>query len=457
MDRADGRVIYTQTSLTKQQKEAIGLLSIGTFLEYFDLMLYVHMAVLLNELFFPKYDPFTTSLITASAFCSIYIFRPIGALIFGWLGDNIGRKSTVIITTSMMAISCITMANLPTYAQIGVTASWFVTICRIVQSMSSLGETIGAELYITEITKPPIQYPAVSLVTLSCSLGGMAALAIGCLVTENGFNWRIAFWIGAGIALVGSIARTTLRETPEFVDAKRHLKKILDMTSDKINIDKTNVQNNPIYKEKVNPNTLLALFLMDCTWPFCFYFAYVHCASILKVSFGYSAEQVIHQNFIVSIIQLLGICLLTYLSYIIYPLKILKVIASILFIFVLFCPYLLDNIKTPFDLLLIQSFIMFFIIGPVPAVSIVYRHFPVFKRFTSVSFIFALSRALMYVITSFGIVYLTEYLGNWGLLLIILPTIIGFIVGLYHFEKLEKEAGNYPQKSDIDYVGRTMV
>ena len=124
-----------------------------------------------------------------------------------------------------MAISCITMANLPTYAQIGVTASWFVTICRIVQSMSSLGETIGAELYITEITKPPIQYPDVSLVILSCSLRGMAALAIGCLVTENGFNWRIAFWIGAGIALVGSIARTTLRETPEFVDAKRHLKK----------------------------------------------------------------------------------------------------------------------------------------------------------------------------------------------------------------------------------------
>jgi MHS family proline/betaine transporter-like MFS transporter len=52
--RADGRVIYTQTSLTKQQKEATGLLSIGTFLEYFDLMLYVHMAVLLNELFFSE-------------------------------------------------------------------------------------------------------------------------------------------------------------------------------------------------------------------------------------------------------------------------------------------------------------------------------------------------------------------------------------------------------------------
>ncbi len=67
--------------LTKEQKEAIGLLSIGTFLEYFDLMLYVHMAVLLNELFFPKYDPHVMQLLSALAFCSTYLLRPIGALI----------------------------------------------------------------------------------------------------------------------------------------------------------------------------------------------------------------------------------------------------------------------------------------------------------------------------------------------------------------------------------------
>ena len=61
-------------SLNRAQKEAVGLLSIGTFLEYFDLMLYVHMAVLLNELFFPKTDPFTDSLLSAFAFCSIFDF-----------------------------------------------------------------------------------------------------------------------------------------------------------------------------------------------------------------------------------------------------------------------------------------------------------------------------------------------------------------------------------------------
>ena len=85
-----------QQSLTRQQKEAVGLLSIGTFLEYFDLMLYVHMAVLLNELFFPKTDPFTASLLSAFAFCSTFVFRPFGALLLGYIGDHIGRKVTIM-------------------------------------------------------------------------------------------------------------------------------------------------------------------------------------------------------------------------------------------------------------------------------------------------------------------------------------------------------------------------
>ncbi|XVN43072.1 MAG: MFS transporter [Candidatus Rickettsia vulgarisii] len=102
------------------------------------------MATLLNELFFEPTDPFTSSLRTAFAFCSSYILRPVGALIFGWLGDNIGRKHTVIITTFMMAMSCLMMAVLPTYAQIGIAATWLVTICRIMQGLSSQGEFVGA-------------------------------------------------------------------------------------------------------------------------------------------------------------------------------------------------------------------------------------------------------------------------------------------------------------------------
>ncbi|WP_425361073.1 MFS transporter [Candidatus Tisiphia endosymbiont of Stenodema calcarata] len=447
--RADGRVIYTQTTLTKQQKEAIGLLSIGTFLEYFDLMLYVHMAVLLNELFFPKADPYTTAIYSATAFCATFVFRPIGALIIGWIGDNIGRKATVIITTSMMAISCIIMANLPTYAQIGITATWIMTICRIAQGMSSMGEIMGSQLYLTEITKPPKQYPVVALVDAFAAIGSAAALGIASIVTSFELNWRIAFWIGACIAVIGSLARTALRETPEFADAKRRVKKILENTD----TNKKILEDDPIWQEKTKEKTILALFLMDCSWPLTFYFAFIYCGNILKNSFGYGGEQVIHHNFLVSIYMIVYMLFITYLSYKIYPLKILKIKIIITFIFIPFCPYLLDHvITTPFYLMLFQLFFLTFSPSKTPAFPIIFKHFPIFKRFTYSNLSYALSRAIMYIITSFSIVYLIKYFGNLGVWIIMIPVYVGYSYGLYHFEQLEKKAGNYPQKSSLDPV-----
>ena len=320
--------IQRLSSLQKEQKEAIGLLSIGTFLEYFDLMLYVHMTVLLNELFFPKTDPHTASILAAMSFCATYIFRPFGALIFGYIGDTIGRKTTVIITTTMMALSCFVMANLPTYAQVGITASYLITACRIVQGMSSMEEVVGAELYLTELTKPPIRYPVVTSINIFSALGASAALGIASFVITYGLNWRLAFWAGAGIALIGSVARTVLRETPDFVNAKRKLTDTLN----EFGVDAQTLKQNPIWKEKVNKKTTLAYFLIQCARPVCFYFIYIHCNSILKTSFDYSAEQIINHIFVVSIIDVAGIAFITYLCYYVYPLKIIKVKIAIFFI-----------------------------------------------------------------------------------------------------------------------------
>ncbi len=429
----------SQQKLTREQKEAIGLLSIGTFLEYFDLMLYVHMAVLLNELFFPKYDPHTASLLSSFAFCSIFVFRPLGALLFGWLGDNIGRKITVIITTFMMAVSCIIMANLPTYAQAGITASCLVTLCRIAQGMSSMGEIVGAEIYVTEITDPPMQYPAVMLIAIFSIVGGTAALGVASLVTSHGFDWRKAFWIGAITAVVGMVARTKLRETPDFADAKRELESFFKETK----TDRTLLEDSLIWKEKVKLKTSLALLCIQCGWPVCFYFVYVHCGNILKSQFGFTPEQVIHQNFIVSMVNLLGYVILTFLSYKIHPLKILKVKVFMFSVAMLICPYLFNNITCSFQLLIIQSFFILFVLSTNPATPIFYTHIPVFRRFTYGSVIYALSRALMHITTSFGLVYLIDFFGNFGILIIMAPTAIGYAFGISHFDKLEKEACNY--------------
>jgi MHS family proline/betaine transporter-like MFS transporter len=282
------------STLSREQKEVVGLLQVGTFLEYFDLMLYIHMAVLLNELFFPQTDPTTAAFLAALAFCSTYVMRPIGALIFGWLGDNIGRRSTIIITTVMMSISCVLMANLPTYSQIGIAATWIVTICRMVQGMSSLGEIVGAQIYVTESIPRPKCYPAVAFVSVASTLGAMAALGVATLVTSLYMNWRLAFWIGAVIALVGAVARTRLRETPDFLEMKRKQMKeaIEELSKDSKGISK-GTRSTASWKEPYKIKTLTSYFLIYCGWPLTFYLAYMYFNPMLKANFGYSSAQIL--------------------------------------------------------------------------------------------------------------------------------------------------------------------
>lgn len=435
------------TDLSKNQREAIGLLSIGTFLEYFDLMIYIHMAALLNQLFFPKTDPHVAQLMVATAFCTTYIFRPLGALLFGWIGDNIGRKITVVITTTMMALSCVVMANLPTYAQIGVTATWAVTICRIMQGLSSMGEMVGAELYLTELIKPPARYPAICIIISAANLGSIAALGVATAVFSLQLSWRLIFWIGTIIALVGSVARTVLRETPEFADAKRRIK----IKYQKLDINLKELKQDIIVNQKVNKKTSLSYFFIRCSGPVWLYFVYFYCADILRNSFNYNSEQVIQHNFMVACVELLVTICYAYLSYKIHPLKIVKVRLIIFSMFIIFVPYLLSKSISITILFLIQSFMCMFKTTSTPATAIFFTHFPVFKRFTYSGFLYAASRSIMYVITSFSFVYLTNAMGHWGLLVIFIPTILIFSFGINHFSHLENPAENHCSITNPNY------
>ncbi len=329
---------YNTNNITRQQKESIFLLSIGTSLEYFDLMLYVHMTVLLNELFFPPSDPLTTQLITALAFCSTYVFRPIGGFVIGRIGDKIGRKKTIIITTSIMAACCITMANVPTYAEIGITASAIIITCRVLQGFSSMGELVGAKLYLAETLKKPYRYMYGGIVGAQSELGGFCALIVASFTISSSFNWRIAFWIGAVIALVGLVARTRLRETPDYVDFRRRLK-IKTAIFDKLELLKNFSLN---YKEKINKKAVFAYLLVRFIGPTCLFITYVTTGSFMKERFGFSSEDVIHQNAKVSMLTVIGILITAFFSKKHHPIKIAKIYITIFSVYLLFIPYWFD-------------------------------------------------------------------------------------------------------------------
>lgn len=411
-------------TLHREQKEAIGLLQVGTFLEYFDLMLYVHMAVLLNELFFPKTDPHTASLLAAFAFCSTYVLRPFGALIFGYIGDNIGRKATVVITTMMMALSCIIMANLPTYAQIGITAAWMVTFCRMVQGLSSMGEIMGALIYITEIVKRPLQFQMVSLIALSASIGAMFALAVATFVTHMGLDWRLAFWIGACIAVIGSVARTRLRETPEFLDMKAQQKN----------------QHQP--KKPTSLSTgidLLAYFSVECSYAFTFYLIFIYFTAPLK-KLGLGVNDIILHNFWLSLLAIGYNIITIYLSTKHHPLKIIRYRAYYGILLFSALPLMLMQSQVSWHFFGVQFLLLLYRGGATPADSIFIQRFRVEKRFTLITFNYALSRAFMHIISAFSLVYLTDWLGYSGLWLIAIPISVAFLWAVNHFEQLEQKS-----------------
>ena len=426
-------------TLSKEQKEAVGLLQIGTFLEYFDLMLYVHMAVLLNELFFPKSDPHTAAVVAAFAFCTTYVMRPFGAMLFGYIGDHAGRKMTVVMTTSMMAISCVIMANVPTYAQIGISAAWVVTICRIVQGLSSMGEIIGAQIYITETIKTRAQYVAVSLIVLASALGTVAALGIATLVTRSCFEWRVAFWIGACIAVVGSYARTRLRETPEFLAMKRK-KQQKEATRD---------DSGDAHRINASKKNLMYYYFIESIYSLIFYLTFFFFNPILK-SFGYSPEDIIYHNFILSLFAIVCHLVVIYFVTFAHPLKILDVRSKFCFLILLLLPFLINNCYVPWHIFFLQCVLLIARGGSTPADTIFIRSIRVDKRFTLVTLNYAVSRAVIQVVSAFGLIYLTEWFGYWGLWIIALPLSFAYMSSIRHFEKLE---GLRPDKSSNPDLG----
>jgi len=429
-----------QAKLGSEQKKAVGLLSIGTFLEYFDLMLYIHMAVLLNELFFPKTDPFTASLLSAFAFCSSYILRPFGALIFGFIGDFIGRKSVIVITTIIMAITCTTIAVLPTYAQIGITASWIITICRMVQGMAASAESRGAEIYITESIKQPLQYPLVAIITVFSAVGTSFALGISSIFTnvnifgtENQY-WRVAFFLGALIGLVGGVARTSLREASEFANKKKMLK--MKFADNKVEWDKNYFKDT--FDNEKTFLTSLAYFIICCARPPCFYFIYIYCSDVLKHDFGLSAGAIISHNFWVSIVDMCGLLFLAYISSRIYPLKILKAKLFLFFTCIIFFPAAMYTYPSELTVFVFQCLASLFVFDDVPASPVFYKHFPIIKRFTYTSLLSSFAKLMTYAISSFGLVYSTKYFGYYGIFLILIPVGVVYYFAVKYFEGLEK-------------------
>lgn len=416
-------------TLTKTERETLILVNIGTVLEYFDFKTYMHIAVILNSLFFPVSDPYTNALLAAFSFSMGYILRPIGSFIFGILGDWWGRKTNILITTMTMSISSFFLGCMPTYAQAGFKASIAVVVCRAIQGVSSAVELIGAAVYVTETLKPPKSYFFGGMTGLAAGLGELLALfccsALIMLRPEDG--WRYVFFLGSGIAVLGMIARTKLRETPEFIKASSEFK------SRKKNTKGTIIKS--LLQHKRNAISYLLVGLLT---PFSFFVSFIYMGTILTSKYGYTPENLIPHNLGITIIDLIVYCGMLFFTLYCNTIKIMKLSAYI-FIAISACvPFVVNHSTSAVPIFIMQSLLASFSISEL-GLAVFARGFPVVGRYTLLGVSYSLARALAAISTSYGCVYIGDKYGIEGVSVLLILVVTAHLVGLYMFVPCQED------------------
>ena len=207
----------------KTLRKVIFAASIGNFVEWFDFAAYGFLATILTREFFPSGDPAVGLLKTFAVFAVAFAFRPLGGIVFGVIGDRIGRKRTLALTILLMAGATTLIGFLPTYATIGAFAPLLLTVIRCVQGFSAGGEYAGACAYVMEHAPQHKRARYGSFVPVSTfssfATAAVVAYALDASLSADAMStwgWRVPFLAAAPIGLIGLYLRMNLNETPAF-------------------------------------------------------------------------------------------------------------------------------------------------------------------------------------------------------------------------------------------------
>ncbi|KAB2661624.1 MFS transporter [Brucella tritici] len=212
------------TTIARQQRlKSLRAVSAGNALEWFDWTLYGIFSVYLARNLFDNSDKASALLATLAVFAGGFIARPIGGWVFGMLGDRYGRKLTLVLTMSLLALTSLGIAVIPSYETIGVGASVLLFICRLTQGLAHGGESGVAFAYVAEIAPKERRGFWSSSVFVSVTVGVMAATALAALLSSllgpeamEAWGWRAGFATGALLGLYALILRRSAAESEVF-------------------------------------------------------------------------------------------------------------------------------------------------------------------------------------------------------------------------------------------------
>ena len=202
--------------------------SLGTVFEWYDFYLYGSLAAIISKQFFSAVNPTAAFIFALLAFAAGFAVRPFGALVFGRLGDLVGRKHTFLITIVIMGISTTLVGVLPSFARIGFAAPVVLILLRLLQGLALGGEYGGAATYIAEHAPHGKRGAYTSWIQTTATIGLLLSLLVilGCRIalgTEafEAWGWRIPFLLSAALLAVSVWIRLTLNESPLFQEMKR--------------------------------------------------------------------------------------------------------------------------------------------------------------------------------------------------------------------------------------------
>ncbi|MBV9120602.1 MAG: MHS family MFS transporter [Chloroflexi bacterium] len=197
--------------------------SAGTMIEWYDFYLYGSLAAFFGANFFPTGNPTASLLASLATFGAGFAVRPLGAIVFGHVGDLVGRKYSFLVTISVMGLGTFLIGCMPTYAQIGIAAPLILVLLRLLQGLALGGEYGGAAIYVAEHAPDHRRGFFTSWIQTTATIGLALAYLI-ITVTRvampsadfNSYGWRIPFFISAILVAVALYVRWRLRETPLF-------------------------------------------------------------------------------------------------------------------------------------------------------------------------------------------------------------------------------------------------
>lgn len=201
--------------------------SVGTVIEWYDFYIFGSLSAIISLSFFPKNDPTAAFLSTLAAFGAGFIARPFGGVIFGRLGDRIGRKYTFLLTLLLMGGSTFAIAFIPSYSQIGLVAPAILFLLRIIQGLALGGEYGGAATYVAEYAPDAHRGKYTSYIQTTATLGFFVSIIV-VLVCQNiigaedfkEWGWRIPFALSGILVIVSYFIRRNMQESPLFSKLK---------------------------------------------------------------------------------------------------------------------------------------------------------------------------------------------------------------------------------------------